>query len=176
MDFHNINNQGKVWIQRVDDISLIGFTADDESCLVYSRSDDKVYIGTSTEWRVLATEYSVMDQGSKMLFGSYPLPVGWNISDIDDTMVMITNSSGSIGSYSGTWTITAMLDSESHNHTGYTKYANVVRYVKNYSDAYRVDRPVASHRHSILADGIHSHTFDGLWRPAYIKFCEGTLQ
>ena len=74
MDFFKIDSQGKLWIQRIDDINLIGHTASDERRLVYSKSDEKVYIGTSTEWRSLAIEYSVIDAGAKMLFGSYPLP------------------------------------------------------------------------------------------------------
>jgi hypothetical protein len=175
MDFHNINNQGKIWVQRVDDISLIGHTADDESRLVYSKSDDRIYIGTSTEWRVLAIEYSVIDQNSKMLFGSYPLPVGWNISNINDTMVSLTTATGSIGIYSGNWTITSIGQSDTHNHGGYTNLSTYLRSVRSY-DAHRVTRPYYAHKHSILADGAHTHTFDGTWRPEYVKFCEAELQ
>ena len=110
-----------------------------------------------------------------MLFGSYPLPTGWNISNFSDAIVSITNSTSSIGSFSGTWTIEEMNNSSSHKHTGWTGYTEYTRTAKNY-DAHRVDRPNWRHRHSIYPDGIHKHTFDGTWRPEYIKFCEGTLQ
>jgi len=175
MDFHEINGQGEIWIQRVDDINLIGHTSDDESRLVYSKSNDKVYIGTSTEWRDLAIEYSVMEQGAKMLFGSYPLPIGWNIGNRNDEVVLITNSSGSIGAESGTWVISQMNNSNAHDHGGRTNRATVKISLKKY-DAHKVYRPLWNHRHSIMADGIHTHTFDGNWRPEYIKFCEGVLQ
>lgn len=175
MDFYRINNQGKLWIERVDDISLIGHTSGDESRLVYSKSDERVYIGTSTEWRVLAVEYSVMEAGTKMLFGSYPLPTGWNITTSDDMMVLITTTGSSVGSFSGSWTITGMQNIDSHNHTGWTNYATYFRQVRAY-DAHKVWRPDGSHRHSILADGIHSHTFGSTWRPDHVKFSEATLQ
>ena len=64
MDFHRINTQGRIWIQRVDDVSLIGHTASDEGRLVYSKSDDKMYIATSTAWVVLSTKYSVLTTGT----------------------------------------------------------------------------------------------------------------
>ena len=177
MDFHEINIQGKFWIERIDDISLIGHTADDESRLVYSKSDERVYIGTSTEWRVLAIEYSVMSKGTKMLFGSYPLPTGWNITTtLSDLMVLITITGSSIGSFSGSWTITGMQNSDAHDHGGWTGIGDQAANVRKY-DVHRVTRPDGSHKHSILPDGIHSHPLiNSLWRPEYIKFSEGTLQ
>ena len=86
MDFHRINTQGRIWIQRVDDVSLIGHTADDEGRMVYSRSDDKIYIATSTAWVVLSTKYSVLTAGTTLLFGAYPLPTGWNITAYNDVI------------------------------------------------------------------------------------------
>lgn len=175
MDFFKIDSQGKLWIQRIDDINLIGHTASDERRLVYSKSDEKVYIGTSTEWRSLAIEYSVIDAGAKMLFGSYPLPVGWNIKNHNDMMVIITTHSSLIGSSSGSWSITGIANSQSHNHSGWTNTATTSIVIRKY-DAHRVERPVWSHKHSIAADGIHKHSFDASWRPEFIKFAEGKLQ
>ena len=181
MDFHKIKNQGNFWIQRVSDISVINHTASDEGRFVYSMSDDSVYVGTSTEFLKLSVEYSLISSGAKMLFGSYPLPVGWNITNFSsdfDAVVSITNVSNDINKIGGTWTITGMNDSSDHDHTGYTDYSDEV-----YESRWHWDDPpfdfsgsAAVHRHSILSDGVHSHTFDGNWRPYYIYFAEGTYQ
>ena len=65
-----------------------------------------------------------------------------------------------------------------HDHTGYTDYSDEV-----YESRWHWDDPpfdfsgsAAVHRHSILSDGVHSHTFDGNWRPYYVYFAEGTYQ
>lgn len=172
MDFHRINDQGKLWIQRVDDISLIGHTVNDEGRLVYSKSDDKVYIATSTEWLELAIEYSVISTGTKMLFGSYPLPTGWNITAYDDIMVTITNNSVYVGSTNGSWYITGLQSDGSHDHTGLTGKCTITAHIGG--DVIQIAH--ADHKHSILADGLHTHEFDGQWRPNHVKFCEASLQ
>lgn len=176
MDFYRLNNQGRFWIQRVDDINLIGHSAADERRLVYSRSDERVYIGTSTEWRILAIEYSVMGAGVKMLFGSYPLPVGWNIKAHNDMMVIVTNDSNLIGNEEGSWMITGMADSQSHDHSGWTAYATASVGIKRYRPPYNLTIPVPAHRHTIVSDGIHTHSFNASWRPEFINFVEGELQ
>lgn len=180
MDFHRINTQGRIWIQRVDDVSLIGHTADDEGRMLYSKSDDKVYIATSTEWLILATKYSVLTAGSTLLFGSYPLPTGWNITSYNDAIVSITNSSGSVGSFSGGWTITGFGAAGTHDHGGYATYDNDWMRVTQ-GGLYRDDlsdyeAPSYIHKHSIVSDGNHTHTFNGTWRPSNMKFCEAILQ
>jgi len=176
MDFYRINDQGKIWIQRVDDISLIGHRDSDEGRLLYSKSNQKIYIATSTEWRMLSVEYSVISSGTKMLFGSYPLPVGWNISNSNDMVVSLTNSSGSIGSIAGSWTITGMNNIESHNHTGATGTESAYREAKLHLTGNRYTCAARYHTHSIVGDGIHSHTFGNSWRPSYTFFTEATLQ
>jgi hypothetical protein len=173
MDFHRINDQGKIWIQRVDDVTLIGHTAADEGRMVYSKSNEKIYIATDTEWLVLATKYAVIESGSKMLFGSYPLPPGWNITAYNDVIVSITNSSGSIGSLDGSWVITGFGSEGSHDHGGYVESANVTVWSEWTGS---ITTAATTHKHSLLSDGNHTHTFDGTWRPTNVKFCEATLQ
>jgi len=176
MDFFEINSQGKLWIQRVADIDLIGHTASDERRLVYSESDEKVYIGTSTEWRSLAIEYSVLQAGAKMLFGSLPLPVGWNIQTHNDMIVIITNDSDLIGNdEEGSWVITGIGNSQPHTHTGLTGLSTAIIDINKY-DAHSVERPNWAHQHTIVSDGIHTHSFGSSWRPAFINFVEGELQ
>ena len=179
MDFHRINTQGRIWIQRVDDVSLIGHIAADEDRLVYSKSDDNIYIATSSEWIVLSTKYSVLTAGSTLLFGSYPLPTGWNITNYNDVIVSITDSSGSVGSLAGAWQITGFGTGGSHDHGGSTTAPDnvYVTWPDNNPD-YTLDASVVNHLHghTLIADGVHTHSFDGAWRPRSVKFCEAVLQ
>ncbi len=179
MDFHRINTQGKIWIQRVDDVSLIGHTASDEGRMVYSRSDNKLYIATSTTWLALSIKYSVLTAGTTLLFGAYPLPIGWNITSYNDVIVSITNSSGSVGSFNGGWTITGFGAAGGHDHGGMTTAPDDVYVTPSDNNPdYTLDAEVVEtyHGHSIMADGNHSHSFNGSWRPRSVKFCEAILQ
>ncbi len=173
MDFHEINNQGKIWIQRIDDINDISYSTSDESRILYSKSDEKIYIGTDSEWLALATNYSVISLNTKMIFGSYPLPTGWNIKNENDVLVSITNNSGSIGAKAGDWSITSVQNSQPHNHGGFTGSASSGmtghRIIK---DTGFISTAPSTHKHSIYSDGIHTHTFDGTWRPARRHFIE----
>jgi len=179
MDFHRINTQGKIWLQRVDDVSLIGHIASDEGRMVYSRSDEKIYIATSTEWLELSTEFSVLTAGTTLLFGAYPLPTGWNITNYNDVIVSITDSSDSIGSFAGGWTITGFGNAGSHDHGGTTTQPDSL-YISTAADNpdYVLDNQYVDryHTHSLIGDGDHSHSFNGIWRPSNIKFCEAVLQ
>ena len=176
MDFYRINDQGKIWIQRVADVSLIGFRDHDEGRLLYSESDEKLYIATSTEWRELSAEYSVLTANTKMIFGSYPLPVGWNISTNSGMVIALTTSSGSIGTTDGTWTISGMNNIDSHNHAGVTGTESSYREAKLHSTGNRYTCAARYHTHTIVADGVHSHTFTSSWRPAHVFFTEAILQ
>ena len=179
MDFHIINTQGRIWIQRVDDVSLIGHIASDEGRMVYSKSDDNVYIASSSEWVVLSTKYSVLTVGSTLLFGSYPLPTGWNITNYNDVIVSITDNSGSVGSLAGSWQITGFGTGGSHDHGGNTTPPDntYVAWPDNNPD-YTLDSPIvwSLHSHTLDSDGVHEHSFGTAWRPRSVKFCEAVLQ
>jgi len=175
MDYHRINTQGKIWIQRVDDVDVV---AVDEGGLLYSRSNDEIYIGTSTEWLSLSTKYSVLTAGSKLLFGSYPIPTGWNITSYNDVIVHLTDTSGSVGSLAGAWKITGFGSGGSHDHGGNTSTPdNIYASWGDNNPDYVLNIPTCStfHGHTISSVGNHSHTFDGAWRPRSVKFCEAEM-
>jgi len=49
MDFHGIKMQGPIWVQVVS--SLPTWTSNDEGRLIYNTDDDKLYIGTASDWQ-----------------------------------------------------------------------------------------------------------------------------
>ena len=101
--------------------------------------------------------------------GKYPLPNYWNIDfGSNDIMPLISNDETMAGTYGGSWTISGVRSTGSHNHGGNTGTPNN-SIVIGASELY-ANVAGSNHTHSIQSDGIHSHTFDGSWRPKYTKF------
>jgi hypothetical protein len=177
--YHEIKVLGKIWTQRVANINLVAHDGDiDKGRIVYSQHNDKLYYGTGTRWVRFNDKYAVIPQSTRLLFGRYPLPTGWNIiGSVDDYVLMLTSTEGDIGSTAGSWMITGIQSSGSHNHTGYLgPYTGGTEKVGD-SDKYG-SSAVQSHTHAILGtaginDGLHFHTFDGNWRPYHDKYCIG---
>lgn len=175
MRFHSIEIKGKIWIQ----VRAVAGSAarhrgvDDEGRIFYSTVDEKIWFATSTEWKELSGKHSVISSGSRMLFGTSPLPENWNLNAttiINGKIIMVTNDSDEVGNYSsGTWTITGMDTADSHDHGGTLASTSYYRIGK--SDLKSVV-PKYTHIHTLYADGVHQHTFNGTWRPAHVKLVE----
>jgi hypothetical protein len=126
-------------------------------------------MATDTDWLLVTTPYDIMSSGTEILMGTYPFPTGWTISSsYDDRMVMLTNTTGEIGNTGGSWTITGIDSQGAHNHGGSTGTPSATVRVGG-SDIYTRGGS-QTHSHSIETQGLHQHTFDGNWRPAYVKF------
>ena len=175
MRFDKVEVIGNIWLHRVADKDTERHrTGKDEGRFIYAQAQQNVYYGTSSDWQIIATKYSVLDSGTRMLMGKFPLPTGWNIVITNDgKAVLISNAGSEVGDPGGSWTITGLDSQGSHNHTTGFGYPREVRGTDNLDNVYLANY---SHRHSIAVDGLHSHTFDGTWRPAYVKFCEAEYE
>lgn len=176
MNFHEIRTKGKVWIQvRTESGSGAKHRGSvDEGRIFYSTADEKIWFGTSTEWLELSGKYGVMSSGTRMLMGYSPLPDNWNLNSnsiINGKIILITNDSAEVGEYnSGSWTITGIQTADSHDHGG--TLASSSYYSIGNSDWKGDYIPLYTHVHTLTNDGVHTHSFDGTWRPAHIKLVE----
>lgn len=175
MRFDKIEVIGKLWLQSVSDKDTEKHRGPkDEGRLIYAQSQRKIYFGDDSDWQLFTTAYDVIDKTSKMLLGSFPLPDGWNIqTDKNDVVVHVTPTSGSVGDTEGTWVITGTDEQGSHNDhiLSVPTLNNLLGGSEIYTSVGRYD-----HSHTIIVDGLHDHTFDGTWRPAYVNFCEAEYQ
>lgn len=171
--YYEIDAQNKIKVQEVankDTYTHNGIA--DVSRLIYSQADQRLCIGTLTSWNIVATPYDILDQNTKVLFGSYPLPVGWNLDTVyDDRAGLITNNASKIGNTSGNWTISGMAEDGEHAHTmGISSF-----YILHRSTGYYGMSPY-SHTHIVSDDGKHDHTMGSSWRPAHRKYCIAEYQ
>jgi hypothetical protein len=170
MKFHRIDIRGKFWLPQVDDHSTEPhYGKVDEGRMFYSKSTDAVYFGDQDEWVLITRRQDVLVDGTKVLMGKYPLPNYWNIDfTANDLVPLISNDELQAGSLGGSWSITGLETAGAHDHGGVTGSANNSIVIGS-SDIYTsVARD--THTHTLQVDGLHSHTFDGSWRPAYTKF------
>lgn len=169
MKFYGVRSLGKLWIHRVDDVNNVVHNGEeDEGRLMYNRADDHLYAGSESKWLKITTPYDIFSVGTKILFQSYPLPTTWNIDvSYNDMTVITTKTAASVATNSGSWIISGIQQSGSHNH-GYrtggptSNSSNI-----GISDAYAYGVRT-NHTHTITSDGDHQHFSDGTWRPAYI--------
>jgi len=175
MRFDKVEVIGNIWLHRVADKDIERHrTGIDEGRFIYAQAQQKIYYGTSSDWQVISTRYDVIDSGTRMLMGKFPLPEGWNIvTENNDRLVLISNAGSEVGGTAGSWTITGLDQQGSHNHTTGFGYPRERLGSDNLDNQYTA---LYQHRHSIAVDGLHSHTFDGTWRPSYVKFCEAEYE
>lgn len=170
MKFHKIDIRGKIWIPNEEDLASVPHNGVvDEGRIFYSKAEDAVYYGDSDEWQLIARQEDVITDGSKAIMGNYPLPNFWNIDrGSNDVIPIISDTESEAGSYGGSWYISGLEEQGAHDHTGITSTPNRSTLL-GASELYTT---VASntHRHTIADDGLHSHTFDGTWRPRYKKY------
>ena len=82
-------------------------------------------------------------------------------------MIVLTSTTASTFTSSGTWSISGLQSSGQHTHGGRTGGSTNDNNIIGVSDYYAYGNKT-NHSHSITADGDHQHSFDGSWRPAYI--------
>jgi len=173
MRFDKVQMQGKFWIERSISTARHKDIVD-EGRVMYASDTECLYFGTDSDWVKVAGQYDVFTPLTTMLFGKYPLPPGWNINVKEDIIVHMTITSSEVGNISGNWVITGADVQGTHRHGGVTGPATDYVVCGSNHNKGRV-LPLASHTHSIQQDGLHTHTFDGTWRPQYIKLVEGVL-
>ncbi len=175
MRFDKIEVIGKLWLHIVADKDTEKHRGPkDEGRLIYAQSQERVYFGNDSDWVLFTTAYDVFAANSKLLMGSFPLPTGWNIkTDNDDFSIMVTPTSGAAGTTDGSWIITGIDEQGSHND--HTLSGATTTVLLGASDVYTTVG-LFNHSHTLIVDGLHDHTFDGTWRPAYVKFCEAEYQ
>lgn len=172
-----VNILGKFWPQRTSAISEVDWSVEDEGRILFDGDNSDFYYGSSTGWEKLESRTNVFSFGSKLIFAS-TLPTNWNIDlTIESDPVVVLSGWGLlIGRRNGDWEITGMNDSGSHDH--YTPdNLGVASETVEFSD----DDPdevvsAESHKHTLTYGGSHSHTFDGTWKPAYVRFVIGEYQ
>lgn len=170
MKFHKIDVRGKFWLPRETSLSSVTHQGHvDEGRLFYAIAEDAIYYGDQDEWQLIARQEDVFEDETKVIMGYYPLPDYWNIdTGFNDIVPIISDTESQAGDTGGFWAIAGMSTDGSHDHGGLTGGPTQDR-VLGASEIYTT---VArnNHRHSLQVDGLHSHTFDGTWRPRYKKY------
>ena len=166
-----MNLRGKFWPQRLASIIEDPWVSGYEGRFLYDEDKQALYYASATEWVKLQTEFDLFDEGQKLLFVSQPLPTGWNIDTVwNDRSVLITTTGSQVGGTGGSWTITGMVSNAGHDHYpqagGMGNPTSIQR--RSTSDWYTYSAK-SIHTHYITVDGAHTHTFDGQWRPSYVK-------
>ena len=176
--FHEIDIKGKLWVQRVNDISLQIHNEDDKGRILYDKMTKRLCYGTGVGWQYFNNKYDVIPQNTKILMGRYPLPTGWNIVpdpgviSVNGKCAILTSNVVDIGTVGGSWTISGALAVTGHNHGGFTgRYIDISTVTTGTDDSYGHVGTV-KHVHSIeMSTGQHFHGFDGQWRPYHNKYC-----
>lgn len=168
MKVYGMDIKGKLWIQRISKISYNPWTPSDISRIVYDDDADNIYFAANTEWIRPQSTSDLFNPLQEIIFASTPLPPGWNIKlGVADRMIFVTDNPDLASLTGGSWTISGMNSSGSHNHfaplgVGYASITGP-RGLSDITGWF----PVIEHTHNISAGGTHSHAFDGSWRPQY---------
>jgi len=166
--YGTVNILGDFWPQRTSAISEIAWTSDDEGRILFDSDNYDLYYGSSTEWVKLTNAEDLFPVGTTCVFAS-TLPTGWNLKTaLDDKVIMLTSSTSQIGTLTGSWTISGLDTEGSHNHDlGGSASSSSIK------SGTRTLIASPNHEHTLPNAGSHSHTFDGSWRPARVKFALG---
>lgn len=172
--YGDVDLRGKFWPQIAIDYTEEDFTEDtDSGRLLFNAGDSCIYYGAKSEWVKITDSNDLINSGQQLIFCNETLPTGFTLVDKDDKTILITNSLSSVGSEDGTWTITDTEYSSNHNHysTSGMGYPSVVgKRGTSETYAYAGDH---YHRHTLSSAGSHKHSFEGTWRPDYIKYILG---
>jgi len=172
--YYEINAQGKFRIPKISDKDTYTHNGEiDISRLIYSEADERLCIGTLTNWMPVSTPYDIFDQNTKVLIGSYPLPTGWNLNTIhNDKVVLITDDITEVEDTGGSWVFSGMAINGSHTHS--MGNPSTIAQVDSSSEHHQF--PNLYHIHSVSSDSGHVHIMDGTWRPYNIKYCIAEYQ
>jgi len=173
--YGTVNILGKFWPQRTSDIVDVVWTANDEGRILYDLDNNHFYYGTSSKWQKISDIDDLFSIGTNLIFASV-LPTGWNIKDVDDKVIMLTDYSNQIGDIGGSWIITG--GSSAGNHKHFTTAGLGLSDTNVNAKVRTGDNKMAnkSHKHTFTNTGNHSHTFDGSWRPSSVKLAVGVYQ
>ena len=175
--YQSVEAQSKFICQRVNNIANLAHDQnDDKGRLVYDRTTERLFKGEGTAWVQISTPYDILEQGTQVLFGSYPLPDGWNIvedSNVNDRIILLTDTETSIGASGGSWTINSINTGGNHRHS--SSVPSWINRNIGKSEFYG-NASSETHRHNTNYDGTHQHGFDGAWRPPAIKYCIAEYQ
>ena len=168
--FFEIDAQSEFRVHKVaDQATETHNLISDIARLIYSEVDERLYMGYINRWVSVSTPYDVLDQNTKMLFGSFPLPTGWNLdATFNDRVVLLDTNASQIGDTGGSWTITGINANGSHNHnfTGTSSIKVEVDYGQSIvSSSY--------HSHFTTTESNHTHAHTPGWRPYNIRYCVG---
>jgi len=172
--FHEIDVKGKLWVQRVNDISLQIHNEDDKGRILYDKTTKRLCYGTGVGWQYFNNKYDIIPQNTKILMGRYPLPAGWNIVlSVNDRCVILTSTVVDIGTVGGSWKISGLLAVTGHDHGGFTgRYYKDTGTVTTGTDDSYGHVGTVKHVHSIsMSTDQHFHGFDEQWRPYHNKYC-----
>lgn len=177
MKIYGMDIRGKFWPQRLSANTTEPWTSEDEGRLLYDESLQALYFGDSSEWVKITAVGDLFNTGQKIIFASQPLPTGWNIdTSIGDKMISLTSIAGQVGNVGGTWSIGGLNNAGGHDHYplagGMGNPTQIM--ARGTSEIYAYGAWYL-HQHSMIVDGAHSHSFDGLWRPANVQFIVGEL-
>ncbi len=170
--YGTVNILGDFWPQRTSDISEVEWTAEDEGRILFDSDNYDLYYGSSSNWEELTGANDLFIVGTKLVFAS-TLPTGWNIdTEWDDKAIMLTSSTSQIGVKTGNWILSGLSTQEGHNHFTPNGLGGATGSQKMKSGTKAVAASW-NHKHTLPTKGGHTHTFDGNWRPARVKFAVG---
>ena len=168
-----VNLLGKFWPQRTSAISEVEWSAEDEGRILYDSDNYDLYYGTSSGWEELTGAEDLFIVGTQMIFAS-TLPTGWNITTVwDDKAVMLTSSTSQIGLKTGDWILSGLSTTGGHNHFTPELMGGAPSHYTYAQAGTRALAAAVGHKHTLPTAGNHTHTFDGNWRPARVKFAVG---
>ena len=172
--YFEIDAQSKFRSHKITDQATQTHTLSDLARLIYSEADERLYIGGVNSWIAVSTPYDVLDQGTKMLFGAYPLPTGWNMeTSLNDKVVLLDTTASQIGNTGGSWTITGINGAGNHNHNivpaDYATLSVEIDYGQDICSS-------VYHSHFTTTESNHTHAHTAGWRPYNIRYCVGEYQ
>jgi len=167
MKFHEVDIKGYFKLPVETSIASVSHTgADEEGRIFYSSAENTIYYGTDSEFKKIPGKYDIYELRDEVLMGYYPLPTGWTLRNYESRGIRVVNLGSAAGSTGGSWTITGASTAGSHTHTtGSAIETDPIGKDDNYSTT-----SPDFHTHTMEYDGLHTHTFDGNWRPAWVKF------
>jgi hypothetical protein len=167
MKFHEIDIKGYFKLPIEANISSVTHLGSaDEGRIFYSSGQDTIYYGTNTTFVRIPGKYDIYENGDVVLMGTYPFPNYWTLINYGSRGIRIVSTGSSAGAVGGTWTITGCDTQGAHTHT--TGTATQLDSIGK-DDSY-ADTSPSTHTHTMEYDGLHTHAFDGNWRPAWVKF------
>lgn len=176
MDLHGPNLRGKFWPQRISSIEDDPWIVDYEGRLVYDEDAQALYFASSSEWVKITSVGDLFNIGQKLIFLT-TLPTGWNIdAEADDRIILVTTTGDQVGDTGGSWVISGMNDDGLHDHFTPDQMSNPTSIGWAGASEIYSSAGTKTHKHIVVDGGLHSHGFQGTWRPENALFAVGVYQ